>query len=93
MHVLDKPIDIEEVNLREEYDTAENDQLFMEVANRNFDNRWHNISFRNTASGNLFKEGAVNEFHDHLLFKESRRESDSGEFNSYETLLEILTNL
>ena len=93
LHVLDRPIDIEEVNLREEYDTAENDQLFMEVANRNFDNSWHNISFRNTASGNLFKEGTINEFHDHLLFKESRRESNDGEFSSYETLIEILTNL
>ena len=89
MGELDKPIDIEDVNLREEYDSAEEDQFFREVANRNFDRYTAHLNVNHPA---LFKE-SINEFSDPLLFKESRKESDNGEYDSYSTLLEILTNM
>ena len=85
---LDKDIDIEEVNLRDEYESCEGDQFFREVANRNFDENL--VSDLRTHK--LFKE-AVTESNDPLLFKESKRSSEDGEYSSYETLLEILTNM
>ena len=88
---LDKPIDIEEVNLREEYDGVQGDYFFKEVANRNFETKF--TSLRAHARPNLYKEAAV-EIQTPFLFKESRRVSnEDGEYSSYETLLEILSNI
>ena len=87
---LDKPIDIEEVNLREEYDGVQGDYFFKEVANRNFETKFTSWAH---ARPNLYKEAAV-EIQTPFLFKESRRVSnEDGEYSSYETLLEILSNI
>ena len=86
---LNKPVDIEEVNLREEYIDADEDQFFREMANRNFDTVLDGLT---VPLHGLFKE-SVTDCSDPLLFKESRRESDNGDYSPYHTLLEILTNM
>ena len=90
--LLNKPIDIEEVNLRDEYDDVQGDYFFKEVANRNFET---NItSLRSHAQPKLYKEAVITEYETPFLFKESRRVSnEDGEYSAYETLLEILSNM
>jgi hypothetical protein len=86
---MNKPVDIEEVNLREEYIDADEDQFFREMANGNFDTVLDGLT---VPLHGLFKE-SVTDCSDPLLFKESRRESDNGDYSPYHTLLEILTNM
>ena len=87
---LDKPIDIEDINLKEDYDAVQGDYFFKEVANRNFDDTLASLRI----TGNLFKEAVTETADVPFLFKESRRVSEEdGEYSQYETLIEILSNM
>ena len=90
--VLDKPIDVEEVNLNDEYENAQGDYFFKEVANRNFDDTL--TSLRSFANSKLFKESITSTVDVPFIFKESRRVSEEDvEYSQYETLLEILSSM
>ena len=83
---LSKSFDIEDVNLSDIYESAEDSHLFKEMVNRTLDTL-------KRPSMTIFKEGHINLVADPLLFKESKRSDMYGEYDSYETLLEILSKV
>ena len=83
---LDRAYSIDELNLSDDYEMAEDGHLFKEMVNRT-------LEVLTRPNLVIFKEGSINIESDPLLFRESKRNDIYGDYDSYETLLEILTKV